>query len=374
LTKKKAGVKMKTRKRFSYRGACTVSVIFPRHRKGENCVVTIKMIAKECGYSVATVSKALNGAPDISMETRDRIRKVADRMGYTSNAAARMLKTGRSYSFGVLFEDASNKGLTHTFFSHILNSFKHRSEELGYDISFISERLGGRDISYAEHARYRNCDGVVVASVDYTEPAVLDLVNCGIPVVTIDCVFANCASVVSDNISGVRDLVQYVYSMGHRRIAFIHGEDTAVTRQRVASFCRTCKELDIDVPDVYIRPSLFTDPAAAASHTRALLELPEPPTCILFPDDFSYIGGMNEIEKMGLSIPEDISAVGYDGTDFSQVLRPRLTTLKQDAELMGRSAAEELVKAVEEGRTYIPGRIVVPGSLLVGGTVKELRK
>jgi len=132
--------------------------------------------------------------------------------------------------------------------------------------------------------------------------------------------------------------------------------------------------LDIDVPDVYIRPSLFTDPAAAASHTRALLELPEPPTCILFPDDFSYIGGMNEIEKMGLSIPEDISAVGYDGTDFSQVLRPRLTTLKQDAELMGRSAAEELVKAVEEGRTYIPGRIVVPGSLLVGGTVKELRK
>lgn len=337
-------------------------------------MVTIKMIAKECGFSVATVSKALNGAPDISCETRDRIRKVADEMGYTSNAAARMLKTGRSYNFGVLFEDASNKGLTHSFFSHILNSFKHRSEELGYDISFISDRLGGREISYVEHARYRNCDGVVVASVDYTEPAVLDLVNCGIPVVTIDCVFANCSSVISDNISGVRDIVRYVYEMGHRRIAYIYGEDTAVTRQRVASFCRTCKELGIDIPEAYLQPSIYTDPAAAANRTRVLLELPEPPTCILYPDDFSYIGGMNEIEKMGLSIPEDISAVGYDGTDFSQVLRPRLTTLKQDAELMGKSAAEELVKAVEEGRTYIPGRIVVPGSLLVGSTVKDLRK
>lgn len=336
-------------------------------------MVTIKMIAKECGYSVATVSKALNGAPDISCETRERIRKVADRMGYTSNAAARMLKTGRSYNFGVLFEDAANRGLTHSFFSHILNSFKHRSEELGYDISFISDRLGGRDISYVEHARYRNCDGVVIASVDYTEHAVMDLVNSGIPVVTIDCVFDNCASVISDNITGISDLVQYVYGMGHRRIAYIYGEDTAVTRHRVASFCRTCKNLGIDVPENYLQPSIYTDPAAAASRTRALLELPVPPTCILYPDDFSYIGGMNEIERMGLSIPENISAVGYDGTDVSQVLRPRLTTLKQDAQLMGISAAEELVKAVEEGRTYIPGRIVVPGALLIGNTVKDLR-
>ena len=101
-------------------------------------MVTIKMIAKECGFSIATVSKALNGAPDISAETKETIRKVASQMGYTPNSAARMLKTSRSYNFGVLFEDQANKGLTHSFFSHILNSFKHRAEELGYDISFIS--------------------------------------------------------------------------------------------------------------------------------------------------------------------------------------------------------------------------------------------
>lgn len=337
-------------------------------------MVTIKMIAKECGYSVATVSKALNGAPDISAETRELIRRTADQMGYTTNAAARMLKTGRSYNFGVLFEDASNKGLTHTFFSHILNSFKHRSEELGYDISFISDRLGGKDISYVEHAKYRNCDGVVIASVDYTEHAVMDLINSGIPVVTIDCVFDSCGSVISDNISGVADLVRYVHSMGHSKIAYIHGEDTAVTRHRVASFCRTCRELGIEVRDEYLCASVYTDPKSAAAFTRKLLELPQPPSCILYPDDISYIGGMNEIEKMGLSIPEDISAVGYDGTDVSQMLRPKLTTLRQDAERMGECAAEELVRSVEEGRTYIPGRIVIPGSLLIGGTVKELRK
>ena len=93
-------------------------------------MVTIKMIAKECGFSVATVSKALNDAPDISAETRERIRRTASKMGYVTNSAARMLKTSRSYDFGVLFEDQANKGLTHNFFSHILNGFKHRGAEL----------------------------------------------------------------------------------------------------------------------------------------------------------------------------------------------------------------------------------------------------
>ena len=183
-------------------------------------MVTIKMIAKECGFSIATVSKALNGAPDISAETKETIRKVASQMGYTPNSAARMLKTSRSYNFGVLFEDQANKGLTHSFFSHILNSFKHRAEELGYDISFISDHMGGQEISYVDHARYRNCDGVVIASVDYTEHAVVDLANSGIPVVTIDCVFENCGSVLSDNVGGMTELVKYAYSMGHRKIAF----------------------------------------------------------------------------------------------------------------------------------------------------------
>lgn len=335
-------------------------------------MVTIKMIAKKCGYSVATVSKAINGAPDISSETRDLIRKVADEMGYMPNAAARMLKTSRSYNFGVLFEDSANKGLTHIFFSHILNSFKHRAEELGYDISFISDRLGGREISYVEHARYRNCDGVVIASVDYSEPDVVELVNSGIPVVTIDYVFDNCASVSSDNVGGMAELVRYVYSMGHRRIAFAHGEDTAVSRQRVASFCRTCAELNIPLPEEYLVPCVYLNAPAAEAATRKLMELPNPPTCILYPDDLSYFGGLNELERMGLSVPEDVSAVGYDGADVTQMLRPRLTTMKQDAEQMGELAAQELARAVEEGRSYIPGRILVPGTLLPGETVKKL--
>lgn len=335
-------------------------------------MVTIKMIAKKCGYSLATVSKALNDAPDVSADTKELIRKTAAEMGYMPNSAARALKTSRSHNFGVLMEDATNSGLTHEFFSRILESFKNRAKELGYDISFISDRLDGREISYAEHARYRNCDGVLIAVVDYTDPSVLELVNSGISVVSIDYIFDKCSSVQSDNVQGMHDLVHYVYDLGHRKIAFVHGEDTAVTRQRVASFYRTCRELELEIPGEYVIPGFFHDPAISAIATRKLLELKDPPTCILYPDDISYLGGMSEIERMGLSIPEDISAAGYDGIQMCQFLRPRLTTLKQDAERMGQLAAEELAKAVEEGKYYIPNRLVVPGTVLPGSTVKKV--
>lgn len=334
-------------------------------------MVTIKMIAQKCGYSVATVSKAINGAPDISSETRELIRRTADEMGYMPNAAARMLKTSRSYNFGVLFEDAANQGLTHIFFSHILNGFKKRAGELGYDISFISDRLGGRAVSYLEHARCRNCDGVIIAAVDCTDPGVVELVSSGIPVVTIDYVFESCGSVVSDNIAGVSELVRYVHSMGHTRIAFAHGEDNVVTRQRITGFRRTCAELGIQVKEEYLVPCVFLNAPAAEAATEKLMRLEDPPTCILYADDLSYFGGLNALERMGLSVPRDVSAVGYDGADVSQMLRPRLTTLKQDPHRMGVLAAEELVRAVEEGRGYVPIRLVVPGTLIPGETVKK---
>jgi LacI family transcriptional regulator len=130
--------------------------------------------------------------------------------------------------------------------------------------------------------------------------------------------------------------------------------------------------LGVEIPEGYLVPSVYTSPDTAAEHTKRLLSLPDPPTCIIYPDDISYIGGMNQIEKMGLRIPEDISAAGYDGADVSQMLRPRLTTVRQDADRMGELAADELLRAVEEGRSYVPGRILVPGELIPGQTVKDL--
>ena len=334
-------------------------------------MVTITDIAKACGYSRATVSKALNGAPDVKKETVERIREVARDLGYHPNAAARALKVGKSYNLGVIFSDASGVGLTHEYFSRIFESIKAEAERLGYDITFISQNLGTMTMDYLEHTRYRSCDGVVIASADFHDPAIVRLGESTIPTVTLDYTFDSRTAILSDNIQGMEILVRYVHSKGHRRIAFIHGEMTSVTQKRLASFKKTCMELGIQLPPEYIREGIFHDPKSSGLQTRALLALPEPPTCIFYPDDFSYIGGMNELEKQGIQVPDQMSTVGYDGIHLSEVLRPRLTTYRQNAEHMGREAARLLIEEIEQPDTWLPQQITVEGELLEGGTVAE---
>ena len=333
-------------------------------------MVSMKDIALRCGVSVATVSKALNGQRDIGEETRSRIEQAAKEMGYMTNAAARALKTNRTYHLGVLFVDERRSGLGHEYFSAMLESFKVEAEAQGYDITFINQNVGGKRTSYLQHCLYRGVDGIVIACVDFTDPQVLELVDSGLPLVTIDHVFNNRLAVVSDNVNGLEALVHHVHQKGHRRIAFLHGEDTTVTRNRLTGFYRACEELGLEIPPEYVRPCVYHDPDRCAQATRELLELPERPTCIIFPDDFSYIGGLNVLSEAGLRVPEDISVAGYDGIQLARVLR--LTTYSQNVEQIGKTAAQQLISLIERPKTTLTDRIMVQGSLLEGSSVKQL--
>lgn len=335
-------------------------------------MVSMKDIAMQCNVSVATVSKALNDHSDISAEKKAIIKSTAKRLGYFPNSAARALKTNRTYNIGVLFVDEANSGLTHEYFASVLQGFKVEAEKCGYDITFINNKMGVRKMSYYEHCMYRGVDGVVIACVDFNQPEVLELIDSNIPVVTIDHIFNNRTAIMSDNINGIHDLVQYVYKNGHRRIAYIHGADSSVTKDRLASFYRTTEELGIPVPDEYVLEGAYHDTVQAAKLTRKLLGLKNKPTCIFYPDDFALIGGFNVIKDLGYRIPDDISVVGYDGLMVANVLAPKLTTLKQDTEQLGRKAASYLIDLIERPKTSIIERVLVEGKIKIGGSVKDI--
>lgn len=333
-------------------------------------MVSMKDIARSCGISAATVSKALNCQPDISVETRARVCETARKMGYMTNSAARALKTNRTYHLGVLFVDERRSGLGHEYFSTMLESFKAEAERHGYDITFINHNVCGNPTSYLQHCRYRGVDGVVIACVDFQDPQVRELADSDLPLVTVDHVFNNRLAVVSDNVDGVEALVRYAYSKGHRKIAFLHGEKTTVTQNRLVGFYRACEELGLDIPEEYVRESVFHDPDRCALETQALMRLPDRPTCILFPDDYSYVGGMNVLRQMGIRVPEDVSVMGYDGIHLARVLD--LTTYWQGTHTLGRLAAERLISLIEHPKTTLIDRIMVTGKLLEGTTVRQL--
>lgn len=338
-------------------------------------MVSLKDISAACGVSVATVSKALNNHNDVSEETKIRVRKAAEELGYMPNSAAKALKTNRTYNLGVLFVDEAQSGLTHDYYAALLDSFKRSAEAMGYDLTFINSNMTRPNrMSYLAHARYRGFDGVCIACVNFYDPEVVELVRSSIPLVTIDHVFDNRMVVLSDNVTGMRDLVNYICSMGHKRIAYIHGLDSAVTQGRLSSFYKTCYDHGIQVPDEYVKEAPYRNTEITFRKTLELLDLPTPPTCILCPDDFSALGGMNAIRSRGLSFPEDVSIAGYDGIRLVRHLMPHLTTIRQDTAAIGRIAAEKLISLIEHPKTTLVERVVVEGQLIEGETVRNLNR
>jgi len=335
-------------------------------------MISIKDIAVACGVSIATVSKALNDHNDVSENTKQIIRDTAKKMGYLPNSQARALKTNRTFNLGVLFVDEAGSGLTHNYFSLVLDAFKVEAELMGYDITFISNNIANLKMSYYEHCKYRNVDGVVIACVNFNDPDVQELINSDIPVVTIDYQTNNKLSVMSDNKHGMTELVNYIYYKGHKKIAYIYGDSALVTTIRLNAFNDTLLEHGIKADHRYLIQSKYHDPFLTEVNTKKLLSLSDRPTCIIVPDDFSAIGAINAIDGFGLSVPDDISIAGYDGIFISQALKPKLATLKQDTKKIGKAAAIQLISAIRKEIPLCGQPVVIKGSLCVGESVKSI--
>ena len=332
----------------------------------------MKDIARKCGVSVATVSKAVNGQQDIGEATRMRILNTAREMGYTTNSVARALKTNRTYDLGILFTDRQNSGFMHEYFASTLNSFRAEAERCGYDITFINSDPTREEGGFLQLARSRRVEGVAIICEDFFDSAVQELVCSDIPVVTLDHAYNNRMAVLSDNTNGIESLVHYVAGRGHRRIAYIRGNPTAVTERRLTGFFRACEELGIEVPDEYLLSCEYHEPVGCYQATKKLLALSKRPSCIFFPDDYAYLGGFNAITEAGLRIPDDISAVGYDGIHLARTVSPKLTTWRQNTEELGRTAAAKLIECIEHPRTALPEHLVIKGELYEGESVSRL--
>ena len=153
-------------------------------------------------------------------------------------------------------------------------------------------------------------------------------------------------------------------------------DDGEIDRKKLADYVFHHKEaleqLGLTYRDEYMVQGKYLDPVKTERVMTELLKLPDPPTCIILPDDFSAVGAMNALEEMGMSVPDDISIAGYDGIMLSRVLRPKLTTIKQDTERLGREAAKLLISLMRKEISADTPPVVIPGYILEGGSVKKL--
>lgn len=338
-------------------------------------MVTIQDLSRKCGVSISTVSKALNGYSDISDKTREKIIKAANEMGYYSNASTKSYKLKRTYNIGVLFHTLTDLGLKNDYFAHILSYFKDETAKRGYDITFIENYIGGRKMSLLEHCKYRNFDGICIVCANFRSEEVIKLAYSDFPVVTIDYSFPTTYSIMSDNYNGMRQLTNYIISQGHRDIAYICGlKDALVTEDRLRGFYDALRENNISIPQEYVVEGAYRNYSLAEELALKLLKNKNSyPSCIIAPDDLAATGVLSAIRRRGLQPVKDVSMAGYDGMDANLFIGARLTTVRQERELIGREAAQKLIQMIENKNSITPATVYVKQSLIIGNSVRKIK-
>lgn len=304
-------------------------------------------VAKQSGYSITTVSKALNNYPDISDKARRKVLEVCKELGYMPNSSARTLSTKKSFTIGVVFSEILGLGITHPFFSHVIESFKKEIEGAGYDLLFISREIGNSIYSYLEHCNHRNVDGVIVVHTNFNEPEVKEIIMSDLPCVVIDSTKEATLKVTSDNTAGAKLAIDYLVELGHKRIGHISGNtESYASNVRESEFIESMKQNGLNVPKSYIQSGGYFSLEGGYKAMQALLKLNPHPTAVFASGDYMAIGAIKAIHEAGLEVPKDISIIGFDDVEAARLVTPSLTTIRQNSIEIGKIAAVRLLERI----------------------------
>lgn len=337
-------------------------------------MTTIRDVAKAAGVSVTTVSRALNGYPDVNEKTRLKIKKLAEEMGYRPNALAQSLVLKKSRTIGVIISEMNRRNAKDSFAFEVLCGINDRASELNYDILLFSTNPNKQlKKSYSDLLQERNVDGAILQGLRSTDPYLNEVVSKKkIPSVLIDIPLAGerVGHVTTDNVSGSREAVQHLISLGHTHIVFINGyEEASVSRDRLSGYILALQEAGIPYDPSYVYDGRFSEEGGAEAIRRALEEHPQM-TAVFCSSDLMALGAIEALKEKGLSVPEDISVVGYDDIPIASYCSPKLTTVWQDKYGLGYQAAQMMIDMLE-GREVMH-KIVLNSSLVIRESTRKL--
>ncbi|KPP88006.1 MAG: LacI family transcriptional regulator [Rhodobacteraceae bacterium HLUCCA08] len=323
--------------------------------------VTLKDIARETGVHVSTVSRALDprARDSLTDEVVARVTETAQRLGYRPNRLAAGLRTKRTKTVGLIIPD-----ITNPLFPPIVRGVESVLEPAGY-VSIIVNTDGRRDRErfQMQVLMERGVDGVVHAAVERDDPYFDDIRQQSLPIVTVNRAldFDGVPGIVNDEAAGITAMFRLLHDAGHRRIAHIAGPQQLSTGvERLEAFRAAARDYGLDVPEYYISRSEMFVFEEGYRCAEQLLSLAKRPTAILAANDRLALGAMRAIDDQGLSCPEDVSVTGFNDSDYLELIKPGLTTVRVDKTGVGQRAAETLIAMLENPEAERPKRIVMP--------------
>jgi len=331
-----------------------------RARSSEHVATTIKDVARELGMSVATVSRALSRPELLRRETRERVLTIIDRLGYRPNLLARGLRRGQTRAILLVVPTLS------PFFLEIYAGAEEVTRQAGFAL-LLGNGNGDpeREKACFDHVATGQADGIILLTglvpSEYAPgrsplPPLVTVLErlphrSSVPVIRID------------HRAGAREATRYLIELGHRRIAHIAGSNGAPsTAKRIEGYRDALAAAGLRAPAGWVYRGDFFMPSGAAG-IENLLSLDEPPTAVLCGNDEMAFGAIRMLNKLGYSVPHDVSIVGFDDQNMAEFYNPPLTTVHIPRHELGRRAALELIEQLE-GRD-VAREVVLPTRLVI---------
>ncbi|HVR76819.1 MAG TPA: LacI family DNA-binding transcriptional regulator [Acidimicrobiia bacterium] len=321
--------------------------------------VTIGDVAEQAGVSIATVSRVVNGRYGVAPGTFTRVQAVIADLGYESSLVARSLRSRRTNVIGIIVADIE------PFSAELLKGAARAIHGTGYELIVYSGGGHAEDQVGWERRYLSRLNGTLTDGTILVTPTVVE-VSSGAPVVAVDphAGSSTLPTVDSQNLEGAVAATEYLISLGHRRIGFLSGRpDLESARLRELGYREA-----LDRAGIAFDPDLVGvggyKPESAEAPARELLQLSRPPTAIFAANDVSAIQTMVVARSLGMTVPDDLSVIGFDNIPESALANPPLTTIDQSIQEMGFEAAKLLVGLIDEPGDS-PIHLTLPTELVI---------
>ncbi|MFD1175292.1 LacI family DNA-binding transcriptional regulator [Paenibacillus puldeungensis] len=309
---------------------------------------TIKDVAQRAEVSVATVSRVLNNLPGYSEDTKQKVMQAIKELGYQPNAIARGLINKRTQTIGVLFPNVSS-----SFSSEILHGVEEEAHKHNYSVIVCNTAEDGkRTMKYLQVLREKQVDGIIFSSGVLKEDYYKAMQTMGTPVVLVATKsdYDQVPYVKVDDYQASYDAADYLIRQGHRRVAMIGGSwlDPIAGRPRIEGFRQALKDHGVETRDDLILDGGFSFEGGVAATERLLASVSDV-TAVFAAGDEMAIGAISAASRLGISVPEQLSVIGFDNLKLAEMSNPPLTTVSQPLQEMGRLASRKLIAMMESG-------------------------
>ena len=331
-------------------------------RKKSAQETTIIDVAKEAGVSYSTVSRVLNDKSYVKPETREKVLEAMDRLGYQVNLQARSLAGGTSKVIGLLVVDLATQ-----YMGQVIHGIDDVLAANQYELMlYTTHRQKSKESIYVNMMARGLADGLLIVLPRDPEAYLAKLRERDFPFVLIDQLSQNQSdlSVTAANRLGGYEATKHLIDLGHKRIAIVTGwMDMISSRDRLEGYKSALANYNIPLDDNLIFEGDFNQ-TKGYEGAQYLLDLPSPPTAIFASNDVAAIGVMNGATSRGLSVPDDLSVIGFDDVPIAKVLTPKLTTIRQPLQEMGSVATQLLLDLIDKTKNT-PESVILPIELII---------